>query len=385
MKICIVLPHFYPYVGGGEKLFYDLAKGLIDRGHQIRVVAKKVNDDYNGHMLVEGIDVWYCDWKAMFGHPIIQKKDIEPHIEWCDLVHTSIFTPAHIVSKLARQHMKPAIMTVHEVRGNKWYWAEDFIHATGFFVFEQYVCRQKFDVYHAVSESTKKDFHTFCGKHKNVVRVYNANEMEPGLGKDSRISLREYFNVEEDEKIFLYYGRPGKTKGVHIYLNAIKLLKQMNKIPKKYKFCFILGSEPADLRRRFIDDIQKAGLENIVFVRDSLSRQDLCKCIEQADYVVVPSLTEGFGFSALEACQMGKKLIYSNGCSLPEVVYGECLPFKNRDSKDLAEKIDKVIRQGNQAFEKVPNKTFTYTEMIDGLVNVYKNMLQNNDIESGSK
>jgi len=385
MKVCIVLPHFYPYVGGGEKLFYDLAVGLVERGHQVRVIAKKVNDEYSGHKLVEGFDVWYCDWKSMFGHPLPQKEDIEPHIEWCDLVHTSIFTPAHIVSKLARKHKKPSIMTVHEVRGNKWYWAEDFIHATGFFVFEQYVCRQKFDVYHAVSESTKKDFHMFCGKHKNVVRVYNANEMEPGLGKDSIIKLRDYFEVGADEKVFLYYGRPGKTKGIHVYLNAIKWLKQNNQIPEKYKFCFILGAEPADLRRGFINDIKKAGLENIVLVQDSLSRQDLCKCIEQSDYVVVPSLTEGFGFSALEACQMGKRLIYSNGCSLPEVVYGECLPFRNRDSKNLADKIDQVIRQEDKAFNQVPDKTFTYTEMIDGLVNVYKKMLGNSEIESGIK
>lgn len=379
MKICMVLPHFYPYVGGGEKLFYDLALGLIERGHEVRIVTEKVNDDYSGHKIVDGLEIWYCDWKEMFGHPLPRKYDIEPHIKWCDLVHTSIFTPAHIVSKLARKYKKPSMMTVHEVRGNKWYWAEDLIHATGFFIFEQYVCRQKFDVYHAVSESTKRDFHTFCGKYKNVVRVYNANEMEPGIGKDSQIDLRKYFHISSDEKVFLYYGRPGKTKGIHVYLKAIQKLADRNLIPEGYKFCFILGAEPADLRLEFIKDIQKLGLDRYMLIQDSLSRADLCKCIEQADYVVVPSLTEGFGFSALEACQMGKRLIFSNGCSLPEVVYGECLAFKNRDSSDLAKKLERVIREGNTAFEVIPSKNFTYTEMIDGLVKVYKNMLNKTD------
>ena len=374
MKICIVLPHFYPYVGGGEKLFYDLAKGLQERGHEVRVIAEKVNEEYSGHKTVEALEVWYCNWNAMFGHPLPRKEDIESHIQWCDIVHTSIFTPAQIVSKLARKYHKPSIMTVHEVRGNKWYWADDIIHATGFFLYEQYVCRQPYNVYHAVSESTKRDFHTFCGKNKNVVRVYNANEMEPGLGRNSQINLRDYFAIKPEDKVFLYYGRPGKTKGIYVYLDAIKKLKKENKILEDNKFCFILGAEPSDLRRKFQKEIEKASLQDIVLLRDSLSRQDLCKCIEQSDYVVVPSLTEGFGFSALEACQMGKQLIYSDGCSLPEVVYGKCLAFRNRDSVDLADKIGRVIKNGIVAFDEIPAKSFTYDEMIEGIINIYKTL-----------
>ena len=375
MKICIVLPHYYPYVGGGEKLFYDLSLGLLKRGHEVRVVAKKVDNIYNGHKVVNGIDIWYCDWKSMFGHPIPNASDIEEHIKWCDVVHTSIFTPAHIVSKLARKYHKPSVMTVHEVRGNKWYWADDILHATGFFLYEQYVCRQRYDVYHAVSESTKRDFHTFCGKNKNVIMVYNANEMEPGIGKDSRFDLKNYFELEEGMKTFLYYGRPGKTKGIYVYLDAIKKLVRKGIDFEQIRFCFILGAEPADLRQKFMKEVSVAGLEQIILIRDSVSRTDLCKAIEQSDYVVVPSLTEGFGFSALEACQMGKRLIYSDGCSLPEVVYGECIGFQNRNANDLAEKIEHVITDGEKAFQSMPPRNFSYEKMIEGILDIYKKLV----------
>lgn len=374
MKICIVLPHFFPYVGGGEKLFYDLALGLLERGHEVRVIAEKVDYEYNGYKKVNGIDVWYCSWKAMFGHPLPKAEDIEEHIKWCDVVHTSIFTPAHIVSKLSKKYNKPSVMTVHEVRGTKWYWADDLIHATGFFIYEQYVCRQKFSVYHAVSESTKRDFYKFCGRDKNVIRVYNANEMEPGIGKASNINLRKYFEIDAESKVFLYYGRAGKTKGIYVYLEAIDHLNKMDKIPDQYKFCFIVGKEPADLRKKFIEKINKLGLAGKVIVKESLSRPDLCKCIEQSDYVVVPSLTEGFGFSALEACQMNKPLIHSDGCSLPEVVYGKCIAFENRNAEDLSEKLDSVIQNGIEEFATIPDKTFTYEEMIEGIVQIYQDL-----------
>ena len=157
MKIAIVLPHFYPYVGGGEKMFYDLAKGLIERGHEVKVVARNVGEEYMGQKTVDGIDVLYCPWKSMFGHPWPKKKDIEPVIKWCDVVHTSIFTTSPIVSKLARKYKKKSVLTIYEARGNKWYWADSFIKATIFYIVEQVSCRQKFDCYHAISDATKAD------------------------------------------------------------------------------------------------------------------------------------------------------------------------------------------------------------------------------------
>lgn len=376
MKVCMILPHFYPYVGGGEKLFYDLAKGLAARGHEVRVIAERVDEEHTGYKKIEGIEVWYCPWKSMFGHPFPKREDIEPHVQWCDIVHSSVFTTSPIGSRLARKYHKPSVLTIHEIRGNKWYWCDTFLRATIFYVYEWYTAFVKYDAYHVVSDSSKRDYEKFISKNRNVIRVYNANEMNPEVGKKSTLDLREYFDVSEDTNIFLYYGRPGQTKGIYVYLEAIKRLRDAGMDFTGHKFCFILGAEPADLRRKYIEDIHKYGLEDIMLIRSSLSRSDLAKAIEQADVVVVPSLTEGFGFSALEACQMGKRLISSNGCSLPEVVYGEVILFENRDDEDLARAIKAVIEKGEKAFSHIPEKTFTYEEMIEGILKIYYSLVQ---------
>lgn len=376
MKICFVLPHFYPYVGGGERIFYDMVKGLLAKGHEIRVLARNVGSEYMGHKTVEGMEVWYFPWKSLFGHPLIPAKDIEEHIRWCDVVHASIFTPAFPSSRLARKYRKPSVLTVHEVRGPKWFWAEDFIHASGFWLYEQFVCRQPFDVYHAVSQATKRDILQYCGKNKNVVCVYNAvNEMDTSIAEKSSLNLRDYFNLGKKERIFLYYGRPGQTKGIYVYQEAIRALQTRNVNLDDIRFCFILGAEPVKLRKKFIDSIHKYGLDDKVLIRDSLPREDLCHCILQADYIVVPSITEGFGLSALEACQMGKKIISSTGGALTEVVYGDCLFFENRSSEALADRLQSVIEKGDRAFDYVPPRSFPYDEMVDGIENIYKSLL----------
>ena len=375
MKICYVLPHFYPYVGGGEQIFYDMVQGLLRRGHEIRVLARNVGDEYLGHKTVNGMEVYYFPWKSMFGHPLIPSKDIEEHIKWCDVVHASIFTPAFASSRLARKYHKPSVLTVHEVRGPKWFWTEDVIHASGFWLYEQFVCRQPFDVYHAVSQATKRDILQYCGKNKNVACVYNAvNEMDVSIAETSTLNLRDYFNLSDKERIFLYYGRPGQPKGLYVYQEAIRSLQTRGVDLSDIRFCFILGAEPVKLRQRFIDSIHRYGLEDKVLIRPSLPRKDLCRCILQADYVVVPSITEGFGLSALEACQMGKKIISSTGGALTEVVYGDCLFFENRSSEALADRLQSVIENGDTVFEKVPERSFPYEDMINGIENIYKKL-----------
>jgi hypothetical protein len=96
----------------------------------------------------------------------------------------------------------------------------------------------------------------------------------------------------------------------------------------------------------------------------------------QADYVVVPSITEGFGFSALEACQLGTPLIYSDGCSLPEVTYGKVLDFANRDADQLEDRIKAVMDKGIDAFKDVPAKTFKMEDMIDGVEKILLDLVK---------
>ncbi|MBR3515579.1 MAG: glycosyltransferase family 4 protein [Lachnospiraceae bacterium] len=375
MKIAIILPHFYPYVGGGETMFYDVARGMAARGHEVRVVAEKVDEEHSGHKVIDGIHVWYCPWKSMFGHPFPRTKDIERHIRWCDVVHTSIFTTAPVVSRLAKKYHKPSVLSVYEVRGFKWFWSDVFHRAMIYFAVEQFSCRQKFDVYHAISEATKRDFRKYIG-HKDVRRVYLADEMgKDALGTDMTFSLRDYFEIG-DEKVFLYYGRAGKTKGVHIYAQAIRYLRQRGVDLHKVRFCFLLGKEPAGPRAEFVEKIEKWGLSDVVRIRDSVTREELTACIAQADCVVVPSLTEGFGFSALEACQIGTPLIYSDGGSLPEVAYGRCRSFRNRNASHLAGRLAAVIREDPRAFRKVPEKHFTDEEMLGSLEEIYYEISQ---------
>lgn len=376
MKVCMVVPHFLPHIGGGEQLYYDIAKGLIENGYEVRVITSS-SGGVKGNKPYEGVDAYYYDWSMFCGHPIVRFEDIKMHIEWADVIHTTMFTTATKTRILAQRMQKPCIITIHEVLGNKWFWIEKSkIKAFLFDVYERFICKQKFQAYHVVSDATKQDYEKFCGKNDKIFRIYNSVHM-PSMEsiKESLIDVKKYFELGESDKCFLFYGRPAPNKGVFVLEEAIEILATRGVIPDDIKFCMLLAKDPAPQREILIRKLNEKNLMSVVKIKPSVSRMQLFKIISQSDYVIIPSITEGFGFCAVEACSLNKHVIYSSGGSLPEVVFGKCLEFENRNAKDLADKIQQVIQKGPDVFTDIPRKEFKTERMVNEIIAMYRTVL----------
>lgn len=377
MKICIVVPHFLPHVGGGELLWFDIAKGLQKEGHEVRVITSS-SGGIQGNEPYQGINTYYYSWRLFCGHPIVKAGDIKVHIQWADIVHTTMFTPATKTRLLSKRYKKPCILTIYEVLGNKWFWFETSkIKAALFEIYERMICTQCFTAFHAISGATKRDYKRFCGNNRNVTKIYCGVEM-PDMDEinQEKINIKEYFGLKEDEKCFLYFGRPAPNKGVFVLEEAIKKLNDKEKIPKNVKFCWLLAKDPAEQREKLMSLMEKHHIMDKIVIKSSVKRKELFKLIMEADWIIVPSVTEGFGFSAAEACSLGSKIIYSSGGSLPEVVFGETLMFENRNAVDLAEKIYKVIQERDKAFDHIPVKKFDKELMTRELIKLYQKVLK---------
>ena len=372
MKVCMIIPHFLPHIGGGEQLYYDIAKGLKMRGYEVRVVSSS-SSGLVGNAPYDGIDTYYYDWRIFCGHPIVRAKDLKEHIQWADIVHTTMFTTATKTRWLSKKYGKPCVLTIYEVLGNKWFWIEDSkIKALLFDCYERFICMQKFQAYHVISDATGSDFARFCGKREGVRRIYCSIDMpsREEINKEA-ILIQDYFELGQKERVFLYFGRPAPNKGIFILEQAIEILKKRQAIPDDVKFCWLLAKDPAAGRERLRRRIKEMELSDVVKIKPSVKRNELFKLIISADYVIIPSITEGFGFCAAEACSLGKKVIYSSGGSLPEVVYGKCLEFENRNAENLADKLQMVIEKGDVAFQTIAEKSFEKERMVDDIIQMY--------------
>lgn len=381
MKVCLVVGHFFPHIGGVEKLFLDFAKGIQNAGHEVRVITSN-SGGVTGRNEFEGIDTYYYPWKIFCGHPIPRIRDLEEHIKWADMVHTTTFTVANPTRKIAKKLKKPVVVTIHEVLGNKWFWVEkNPLKALIFKLYEKQVCCKNYDFIHVDSEATKKDYIKYYGNRENIECIYLSVDGDvKQLAQTSSFNVYNYFNIDCKNKIVLYFGRPGQSKGIFVYLEALHILKEKYDITKlkDVQFCFLLANDPLKQKLKFLKGIKKYELEEIVKVQDSVKRRDLFKCINDAEMVVVPSITEGFGLCAAETCVLEKKIVYSDGGSLPEVVSGRCLGFENRNSEDLADKLYNALIK-EEIFNNIPKKEFTLEMMITRLLEVYDTLLKGID------
>jgi glycosyltransferase involved in cell wall biosynthesis len=369
LKICFITEHFPPHIGGVEMMFKSYSARLAKAGCEVKVLTSN-SGGVTGKSIQDGVEIHYFDWRNIFGHPIPNKKDLNQFVEWSDIVHTTTYTAAPAALAVARKFNKPCVVTVHEALGKRWFWIEEnLVKATFFYIFERYVVKRKYSLYTAASFATQRDLRSLGIKESNIVTIYHGVDKKPApVSLDSHSD--SLFGVDKDSRVFLYYGRPGKTKGVFILLEAIEKLK--DQLPAGVRFIFVLSKEPRRERAKFIKLVEEKNLGDSIKILDPLSEPDLLKALDEAYCVIIPSITEGFGFTAAEACSLGKPVIASDAGSLPEVVFGRVLSFQNRNSDDLAEKISLALAD---EFTLMPPKLFDWDHSTEVLLGSYKTLL----------
>ncbi|MBV9120043.1 MAG: glycosyltransferase family 4 protein [Chloroflexi bacterium] len=82
-----------------------------------------------------------------------------------------------------------------------------------------------------------------------------------------------------------------------------------------------------------------------VIAPERVSDEQLVALYNLADFLVFPSLYEGFGFPPLEAMACGTPVATSNAASLPEVVGTAALTFEPEDTQAMADAITKLANE----------------------------------------
>lgn len=333
MKVALVAEHYPPHIGGGEKVFADLARALSDRDVEVAVLTS-TSGGVRGRTTEGRVQVQHFPWRSLFDHPIATRRDLAEHVRSADIVVTSQYTAGPAALAAAQRARRPCVFVAHEYLGPRWRTVAGPVPGAGFRAFERWIFAKPYDRFVAVSDATARDL---IASGKDPSRVETIHPVFDDFSYWRRAGGRS-----TDGRSFLYYGRPGKTKGVLVLLEAIRRLD--GGLPGEWTFHLILADEPRRDRREVIEFIRQAGLGGRVSIENSVDQDTLRERLAAAYCVVVPSLTEGFGFSAYQACCLGKNIIVSDAGSLPEVVSGPSLIFENGSAGSLSEAILRASR-----------------------------------------
>ncbi len=375
MKILFVLENYLPHVGGVETVFCNLAEGLVRAGHSVDIVTHKLKGTKNFE-IINGVKIHRV---SCFGNRYLFTFLSIPKVlsmaKDCDIIHTTTFNgapPAWLASKLRK---KPVIITVHEVWIDMWHEMSDmgnfgkFLHN----FLEKAIYSLKYDKYVCVSNATRNQLLKMNVSEEKTAVVYNGMDYEYFDSEKYDSSLiREKYGLYDDF-VYLAYGRPGISKGHEYLLQAVPVIA--DKLFTS-RLVLILSREKQYKKRfqRLLNLMKDLRIQDKVLLLPPQPWNLIPNFIKAADCVVVPSLSEGFGYNVVEANAMDVPVVASDTASIPEVVSGRYILVPPKDSKAIADAVINISK--GRDINCTKKKIFDWKANLSEYLSIYKELIK---------
>jgi len=346
MKILITHELFPPdMMGGGEKLVFRLAKGLVERGHSVKVITSGDPDteSYKGIRTIRIPGNRYI--MNIFSLPVILRHGME-----ADIIQTSsgnMCIPSYIASQILG---KPVCCWVHHIFGKYWRDIRGPIIGRAFEIFERFMITRDFNAW-VFQNKSSRIIGTGMGIPSRRIRM-----ISPGIDHKSFDHKRK---PKRNGKV-LFVGNFSmdeatiKTKGVGYLLEAAAMLPDV-------KF---------ELMGNFKDDMEKP---DNVRTPGTVSIKKLANIYNRSGVFVCNSLNEGFSLALLEAM--------ASGCPIVSTIdIGQAgIKVKPKDSKALTRGIKRYLADPKKAkMDGKKNrklaKKYTWDNFFSGFEKLYRNL-----------
>ncbi len=219
----------------------------------------------------------------------------------------------------------------------------------------------------AVSRFTKnKIINHYAISADKITVVHNA------ITRDA-IGYHDSCNNKNQQPVVLFLGRLTLQKGPDYFITAAQKL-----LPYRPEVTFVVVGS-GDMEEDLIQWVARAGLSDKILFTGQLRGADVDKMYRIASVFVMPSVSEPFGLTVLEAIQQGTPVIMSKQSGVSEVVR-HALAIDFWDINELVNKIIAVL--DHRALQKMlaynarqEVRTLSWDKAAQQCISVYKKCL----------
>ena len=289
---------------------FKLQRGKKNLAHKIRI-AKSPSSQMYGKNLLEEVNRY-----AEIAADIARNEDF-------DVIHCHDWMTFMAGIKAKEATKKPLVVHVHST---------EFDRTGGHGVNQQVYDVEKYGMQYAayviaVSNFTKGMISEHYGiQSEKIFVVHNAVDNE---SRQEEYSAPE---LKKSKKIVLFLGRITLQKGPDYFIQAAK--KALEFMPD---LMFVIAGN-GDMQRFVIEKAAELGIADKIIFTGFVSGQDVDRIYKMADVYIMPSVSEPFGITALEAMKNGIPTIISKQSGVSEVI-GHCLKVDFWDINQLANKM----------------------------------------------
>lgn len=405
LRNVLVMALEYPPKAGTGTCVFELVEGLGSLGYEVTVIAPSPTRpetlrqaDVTTHLIspskatqlkiqqtstVQGILAMNEDLLA-FGQSLLETAERRPDVIHC---HDWFTFPA--ARQLGLQFGIPVVGTAHYTSDpiDEW-WG---LKPEAELLEQERVLFCDSDKLIVVSQSVRNLIQSVYGVTDDHVRViYNGLNASPFTRQESKTDQMKKLRASiaaADEKIILFVGRLTPQKGVPaLFTSASKVISEYPDVR------YLLVGEPDS--RDSADAINRLP-QQYPSIRDRIKRlgwvprKQVAVLYGVADMVVIPSIYETFGYTALEAMASGVPVVASDVGGLAEIIRhgqtGLLVPVHQStdgvhtvDVDKLAEaqltllKDEAFARQLATAGQKHVLNEFTIERMVSSTIEVYR-------------
>ena len=375
---CIFSAQYLPNMGGVERYTYNLAKKLVEKGHDVTVVTSNTEQAVVCEKM-EGIMVYRVPCLNMLHgrypvlipnrqfwsiHRSISEKKYDMVIVntrfYLHSLYGVLFGRKNHVRQIVIEH-GTGHMTLHNS-------VLDFVenvveHAIT--AIEKPLCKE----FYGVSEACLDWLHHFHIKGSGT--LYNAIDLESVEEQlqNPVCSFRKQFHIPDDAVVVSFTGRLLKEKGI---LTLIKAVKDLN---KTYSNLYLLIAGDGDEEETVLRE-----KSNQIIPLGRISAEEVIALLKETDIFCLPSDSEGMSTSVLEAVACRDFVITTKRGGAREIIlddtYGMIMDNNNLDTVERALEaaaLNPELREtAVELAYKNLQKKFTWDIVADKVINLRK-------------
>lgn len=374
-RYCIFSAQYLPHMGGVERYTYYIAKKLMEHGNKVTVVASSMEGEAI-HEVRDGIEVYRlpCQWYVDGRLPILKptetlwkiQKNLSKRKFDLVIVNTRFYPHSLYGQRFAKKNKIKCITiehgTSHLTFNHKvWDIAEQiYEHAISFL--GGLYCKDYYGVSQACCEWSRHFNLTPKGVLYNAVDV---QELETYM-ENPVLDYRQEYGVTEDEFVVTFTGRLVKEKGIEQLIEAVKRLKLNKRV-----ILFIAGA--GALEQTVQSACRNVPGENPIYYLGQLDYPHVAALLKTTDVFCLPSDSEGFPTSVLEAVAARCFIITTSAGGAKELIKGNeyGMIIKDNYIKTISDAIEKAYVSEHyrmsaieQAYRLLKNE-FTFDKTVE--------------------
>lgn len=359
LKIGFFIDTFFPMVDGVVMVVDNYARRLTEIADVTVFTTKprkKYDDSKFPYKVVRcpKIPLYGLDYDCPLPN-LSRKFKIQIDLGDFDIVHIhSPFGVGKAGVKYAKKHNIPVVATMHSQ------YKKDFLKETHNCKWLSNILLKKImkvfnscDECWAVNQNVANIYYKEYGAKTLPIVHNNGTDLEPLESKDFIKELKSKYNIQKDEKTFLFVGRLTVLKNIDFIVRSLKILKSRN---FKFKMLFIGSGPDEEKLKSLINSLQ---LNNdVLLLGRIMDRTDIAKHYALADLFLFPSMYDCSSLVQIEASSQHTPTVFLKDAATADTVTHNVNGYLSESSEeDYANCIEEIFKN-EKKYKEVADNSF---------------------------